>query len=52
MCASTALVFLISKLGMLPVINFGSHELKAKYLPKICTGESQASYCPQRARRR
>jgi alkylation response protein AidB-like acyl-CoA dehydrogenase len=44
-CASTALAFLISKLGMLPVINFGSHELKAKYLPKICTGESQASYC-------
>ena len=44
-CASTALMFMISKLGMLPVINFGSHELKAKYLPRICTGESQASYC-------
>ena len=43
-CASTCLMFLISKLGMFPVINFGSHELKAKYLPKICTGESQASY--------
>ena len=44
-CASTSLIFLISKLGMLPVINFGSHELKSKYLPKICSGESQASYC-------
>ena len=44
-CASTALMFIISKLGMLPVINFGSDELKSRYLPKICTGESQASYC-------
>jgi alkylation response protein AidB-like acyl-CoA dehydrogenase len=43
-CASTSLNFLISKLGMLPVINFGSHELKAKYLPQICSGASQASY--------
>jgi len=43
-CASTSLMFLISKLGMLPVINFGSEELKKKYLPRICTGESQASY--------
>jgi alkylation response protein AidB-like acyl-CoA dehydrogenase len=37
-------MFLISKLGMLPVINFGSHELKEKYLPRICSGESQCSY--------
>ena len=43
-CASTGLIFLISKLGMLPVINFGSEELKNKYLPGISTGESQASY--------
>ena len=43
-CVSTSLTFLISKLGMLPVINFGSHELKAKYLPNICSGASQASY--------
>ena len=43
-CVSTSLTFLISKLGMLPVINFGSHEMKAKYLPRICTGDSQASY--------
>jgi len=43
-CASTSLMFLISKLGMLPVINFGSEELKKKYLPRICSGESQASY--------
>jgi alkylation response protein AidB-like acyl-CoA dehydrogenase len=43
-CASTGLMFLISKLGMLPVINFGSEELKNKYLPGISTGASQASY--------
>jgi alkylation response protein AidB-like acyl-CoA dehydrogenase len=43
-CTSTSLMFLISKLGMLPVINFGSEELKRTYLPRICSGESQASY--------
>src|SRR5215203_3627578 len=43
-CAATSLQFLISKLGMLPVINFGSEELKRTYIPQICTGDSQASY--------
>jgi alkylation response protein AidB-like acyl-CoA dehydrogenase len=43
-CTSTSLMFLISKLGMLPVINFGSEELKRTYLPRICSGASQASY--------
>jgi alkylation response protein AidB-like acyl-CoA dehydrogenase len=37
-------MFLISKLGMLPVLNFGSAEMKEQYLPGICTGENQASY--------
>jgi alkylation response protein AidB-like acyl-CoA dehydrogenase len=44
-CASTSLMLLISKLGMLPVINFGSEEIKQRYLPRIAAGESQASYC-------
>jgi alkylation response protein AidB-like acyl-CoA dehydrogenase len=44
-CASTSLTYLISKLGMLPVLNFGSEELKRKYVPKIASGEMQASYC-------
>jgi alkylation response protein AidB-like acyl-CoA dehydrogenase len=44
-CASTSLMFLISKLGMLPVLNFGSEEIKQSYLPRIATGASQASYC-------
>jgi len=44
-CASTAVTMLISKLGMLPVMNFASEEIKQAYLPKIATGEFQASYC-------
>jgi len=44
-CASTALTMLISKLGMLPVMNWGSEELKRAYLPKVASGERQASYC-------
>ena len=43
-CAATSLQFLISKLGMLPVLNFGSEELKATYVPRIASGESQCSY--------
>ncbi|TAN23165.1 MAG: acyl-CoA dehydrogenase [Actinomycetota bacterium] len=44
-CATTALVMLISKLGMIPVLYWGSDELKSKYLPRIAAGEAQASYC-------
>jgi alkylation response protein AidB-like acyl-CoA dehydrogenase len=43
-CASTSLMFLISKLGMLPVLNFGSQEIKERYVTAIVAGESQASY--------
>ena len=43
-CASTSLMFLISKLAMLPVMNFGSDELKQQYLPRVASGASQASY--------
>jgi alkylation response protein AidB-like acyl-CoA dehydrogenase len=42
---SVSLMFLISKLAMLPVLNFGSDDLKARYLPRIVSGESQGSYC-------
>ncbi len=44
-CASTSLTYLISKLGMLPVMNWASEELKQRYLPRVATGEIQASYC-------
>ena len=44
-CASTAVTLLISKLGMLPVMNWADEELKRAYLPKVASGEYQASYC-------
>ncbi len=44
-CASTSLTILISKLGMLPVMNWGSEDLKRAYVPRVATGEVQASYC-------
>jgi len=44
-CASTAVTLLISKLGMLPVMNWASEELKQEYLPKIASGGCQGSYC-------
>jgi alkylation response protein AidB-like acyl-CoA dehydrogenase len=44
-CASLSVTWMISKLGMLPVLNFGSEALKAKYLPPIAEGKAQASYC-------
>jgi alkylation response protein AidB-like acyl-CoA dehydrogenase len=43
--AAASLMFLISKLAMMPVLNFGSDDLKARYAPKVASGESQASYC-------
>jgi alkylation response protein AidB-like acyl-CoA dehydrogenase len=44
-CASTSLTILISKLGMIPVMNWGSEELKKVYMPRVASGELQASYC-------
>ncbi|MGD0311239.1 MAG: acyl-CoA dehydrogenase family protein [Acidimicrobiales bacterium] len=44
-CASTSLTMLISKLGMLPVMNWGTEELKRTYLPHVASGERQVSYC-------
>ena len=44
-CASTSLTMLISKLGMIPVMQWGSSDLKARYLPEVAAGRAQASYC-------
>jgi alkylation response protein AidB-like acyl-CoA dehydrogenase len=44
-CASTSVTLLISKLGMLPIMNFASEEIKRAYLPRIASGAIQASYC-------
>jgi alkylation response protein AidB-like acyl-CoA dehydrogenase len=44
-CASTSITLLINKLAMLPLLNWGSEELKRKYVPRVASGEAQASYC-------
>ncbi|HET9731937.1 MAG TPA: acyl-CoA dehydrogenase family protein [Acidimicrobiales bacterium] len=44
-CGSTSLALLISKLGMIPVMTWGSEELKRRYLPRVASGDAQASYC-------
>jgi len=44
-CASSSLFTFISKLGMTPVLDHGSDELKARYVPRVASGECQASYC-------
>jgi alkylation response protein AidB-like acyl-CoA dehydrogenase len=44
-CASTALTILISRLATIPILNWGSSELKQRYVPRIASGESQGSYC-------
>jgi alkylation response protein AidB-like acyl-CoA dehydrogenase len=44
-CASTSVTMLISKLAMLPILNFASDEIKRAYLPRIASGQIQGSYC-------
>src|SRR5580700_2574639 len=44
-CASTSVTILISKLAMLPIMNFASEEIKHAYLPRIASGDIQGSYC-------
>jgi alkylation response protein AidB-like acyl-CoA dehydrogenase len=44
-CASTSVTMLISKLGMMPIFNWGTEELKQAYVPRVASGSAQASYC-------
>jgi alkylation response protein AidB-like acyl-CoA dehydrogenase len=44
-CGSTSLTMVINGLSTKPIINWGSEELKAKYLPRVASGEFQGSYC-------
>jgi alkylation response protein AidB-like acyl-CoA dehydrogenase len=44
-CASTSVTLIISKLGMIPIMNWGSEELKRRYIPAVACGRAQASYC-------
>ncbi len=44
-CGSTSLMMAINGLATTPIVNWASDELKARYLPKMATGEWQGSYC-------
>jgi alkylation response protein AidB-like acyl-CoA dehydrogenase len=44
-CASSSLFTFISKLGLTALLDHGSDELKSKYVPRVASGECQASYC-------
>ena len=44
-CGSSSLFALISRLGMTPVMAHGSEALRSRTLPRVASGESQASYC-------
>jgi alkylation response protein AidB-like acyl-CoA dehydrogenase len=44
-CGSSSLFAIISKLAMTPVIMFGSPDLRHRYVPRVASGELQASYC-------
>ena len=44
-CAATSVTLLISKLSMVPVMNWGTEDLKSRYLPRVASGELQGSYC-------
>src|SRR5262245_3138270 len=44
-CASSALFVIISRLAMTPVLMFGSRELQDRFVPRVASGELQASYC-------
>jgi alkylation response protein AidB-like acyl-CoA dehydrogenase len=43
-CGTTSLVMAVNGLSTTPIINWGSEELKQRYLPKIASGEWQGSY--------
>jgi alkylation response protein AidB-like acyl-CoA dehydrogenase len=44
-CASSSLFTFISKLAMTPLLDHGSDALKHKYVTRVASGASQASYC-------
>ena len=43
--AVCGLVLMIQELGTLPITLFGSYELKARFLPKVATGEWTPAFC-------
>jgi alkylation response protein AidB-like acyl-CoA dehydrogenase len=43
-CASSSLIIAVQELGALPIIIAGNHEQKAKYIPKLASGEWTGAY--------
>jgi len=43
-CASSSLIIAVQELGALPIIIAGSEEQKAKFIPKLASGEWTAAY--------
>jgi alkylation response protein AidB-like acyl-CoA dehydrogenase len=44
-CGASSLFVLISRLGVTPIVKYGSEALAQRTVPKVATGEWQASYC-------
>ncbi len=44
-CASTSVTMVISNLCTVPIKNWGSEELRQRYLPMVAKGDVQGSYC-------
>jgi alkylation response protein AidB-like acyl-CoA dehydrogenase len=44
-CAASSLFVLISKLAVIPVLEWGSDALREQYVPRVASGELQGSYC-------
>ncbi len=44
-CGSSSLFVLISRLGVTPIVKHGSAELRERIVPRVASGEWQASYC-------
>lgn len=52
-CATTGTMLSAHiSLGTWPIVKFGTPEQKAKYLPKLCSGEFFGRFCSDRAGRR
>ncbi|MDQ3629460.1 MAG: acyl-CoA dehydrogenase family protein [Actinomycetota bacterium] len=44
-CASSSLIPAVNKLGTMPLLVAGSHDLMDRYLPQVARGQSMFSYC-------
>jgi alkylation response protein AidB-like acyl-CoA dehydrogenase len=44
-CLTTSGTVAISKLSMMPLVHFGSEELRGRYIPRVTGDGAQASYC-------